>query len=213
MPEFKDLTGQKFGKWTALYRVADHITKSGYKFTAWRCRCDCGVEKDVTANSLLSGASTSCGCARREHCKEAARKTFTTHGESKTRLYKIWVGIKKRCYDKNSYGYPIYGSRGIGMCDEWKDNFLVFKQWACSNGYADDLTIDRISVDGDYEPSNCRWVDCVAQANNRRNNHYITYNGERKSIAMWSRELGIPARKFYKKMKQGKSFEEIIKSS
>lgn len=114
------------------------------------------------------------------------------NGDSYTRLYTIWVDMKDRCFNKNGKAYRNYGQRNITVCDEWKHNFRSFKQWALSNGYTDKLTIDRINNDGNYEPSNCRWVDNIVQQNNKRNNHYITYKGETKTLSQWSKIIGIP---------------------
>ena len=113
------------------------------------------------------------------------------HGESRTRLYRTWQDLKRRCYDPNRRDYKHYGLRGIIVCDEWKDNFLEFKKWALSNGYDDSLTIERINVDGNYSPDNCKWIPFKAQGSNKTNNFYVEYNGERKTIAEWSRILHI----------------------
>ena len=124
-----------------------------------------------------------------------------THGISKSRLYEIWHGIKKRCYCKTDRNYIRYGARGIIMCDEWKNDVLAFKNWATENGYDENAprgqcTIDRIDVNGNYEPSNCRWVNSKEQAYNRRNNRNITYNGKTMSICQWADYLSIPRSTF-----------------
>lgn len=124
--------------------------------------------------------------------------------ETHSRLSEIFRSMKKRCYNTKHIQYKNYGGRGIRICDEWNDRelvkisgfrytkgYLAFKKWALENGYADNLTIDRIDVNGNYEPSNCRWVDWRTQNNNRRNNHYLTYKGKTQSIAEWCRELGL----------------------
>lgn len=113
------------------------------------------------------------------------------HGLKHTRLYAIWCGIKYRCYNKNHSRYEDYGGRGITVCDQWKNDFKSFYDWAMSNGYSDDLTIDRIDNDGNYEPSNCRWADDLTQANNSRHCHEIEFNGETHSISEWARITGI----------------------
>ena len=111
------------------------------------------------------------------------------HGMTGTRIYKIWCKIKERCYNPNNRSYKNYGSRGITVCDEWRDDFQAFYDWAMSNGYADELTIDRISVNGNYEPSNCRWATNKEQCNNKRNNHILTYNEKSQTVAQWANEL------------------------
>lgn len=114
------------------------------------------------------------------------------HGLKKTRLYSIWSQMKNRCFNQNAERYSDYGGRGITVCDEWKDDFKAFYDWSMSNGYSDNLTIDRINNDGNYEPSNCRWVDVLTQVNNSRHNHMIEYCGESHSMSEWSRILNIP---------------------
>lgn len=116
---------------------------------------------------------------------------FTKHGKTKTRLYRIWFNMRCRCHKKDFVDYPRYGGRGIAVCDEWLNSFPPFYEWAMANGYREDLTLDRIDNDGNYEPSNCRWVDTKVQNNNTRRNHYITYNGETLTLAQWSERCGI----------------------
>ena len=116
----------------------------------------------------------------------------TTHGMSKTRIYGIWHGIKARCYYPKNAGYSHYGGRGINVCDEWKNNFQAFYDWAMANGYNDNLSIDRIDVNGNYEPSNCRWLTIKEQQNNKTNNVIIEFNGEKLNLSQWAKKLNIP---------------------
>lgn len=113
------------------------------------------------------------------------------HGKRNTRLYNIWSGIKNRCYNKNIDRYRLYGQRGIKMYPEWSSDFMSFYNWAINNNYNDNLSLDRINVNGDYEPNNCRWVTQKEQCNNKRNNHYLTYNSKTQSMSKWSEETGI----------------------
>jgi hypothetical protein len=113
------------------------------------------------------------------------------HGKSNTRLYRVWSRIKVRCYNKKFQHYKSYGGRGIKVCDEWLNDFMAFYNWAMANGYADNLTIDRIDVNGNYEPSNCRWVTNEEQQNNKRNTIFLTYKGKRQTITQWANELMI----------------------
>lgn len=113
------------------------------------------------------------------------------HGKRRTRLYSTWTGMKTRCTNKNCAKYKNYGGRGIKICDEWLNNFQSFYDWAMENGYRDDLSIDRINNDGNYEPSNCRWIKMEEQASNKTTNHLIAYNGKTDTISGWARELGV----------------------
>lgn len=114
-----------------------------------------------------------------------------THGLRYTRIYRIWCNMKRRCYNKNDKSYKAYGGRGITVCDEWKFDFLSFYNWAIESGYNDKLTIDRINVNGNYEPCNCRWLDSKSQCNNKSNNHFITFNGETHTMKQWAEKMGI----------------------
>ena len=177
----KDLTGERFGR-----LVVEHRAENKGSQTMWLCHCDCGKTTIVSAGHLKDGHTTSCGCFHNETMK----KMMTTHNQTKTRLYKIWRGIIDRTMYSSHGKYKNYGGRGITLCDEWKD-FVVFREWAVDNGYADDLTIDRINSNGNYEPSNCRWTTMKVQQNNRTNNHLITCNGETHTMKEWSEIRGI----------------------
>ena len=159
MGKRKELIGMHFGKLTVIEYVG---TQPGSRRALWRCRCDCGGEKIATTYLLTYGKSTNCGCTRRE------QGLHYIHGGTHTRLYRIWKGMKNRCYNPKQAGCDRYGGRGIAICDEWLHNFEAFRTWATSNGYQDDLTIDRIDNDEGYTPDNCRWVTYQDQIHNRR---------------------------------------------
>ena len=174
-----DLTGQKFGRLTAIGIDERADTKRTY----WVCACDCGNFKTVRSDILLSGCTRSCGCMKRE--QDVVNLDRTSHMMSGTRLYGIWAGIKKRCLNINDIRYQDYGGRGIKVCDEWKNSFETFMKWALNSGYQEDLTIDRIDNDGDYEPNNCRWATMKDQSNNRRSNIKITIGNATKTMTEW----------------------------
>lgn len=203
---FKDLMGMRFGRLTVIERADDYVQGSGRRRVRWRCKCDCGNETIVTADSLTGGHTISCGCYHMERITESN----STHHESNTPLYAVWNGMKSRCYNPNSTFYNYYGGRGICICDDWKNSYVKFRDWALENGYDSGLSIDRINVDGNYCPENCRWIDCVAQANNRRSNRIFTFNGETHNLKEWSNILGINYKKLHRRISSGWNFERAI---
>lgn len=196
----KDLTEQRFGK---LVVIKETEKRNGYGNIIWLCKCDCGKIKEVATPDLKTGRTMSCGCLK-------AEGNARTHNLSKTKIYKEYYHIKNRCYNKNSNNYKYYGSRGIRICDEWLSDFMNFYNWAMANGYNDKLTIDRIDVNGNYEPNNCRWIPQDEQKRNTRRN--ILYKG--KCVAEWLRELKVEKkqeRKIYENIKKY-GVEQIIKN-
>jgi len=148
----EDLTGKKFGRLTVIKYSGKRYPKSKF---IWLCICDCGNKTEVRGEYLKSGITKSCGCIRIERMREGPRRM---HGESKTRLHRIWAGMNTRCYRKNGDSYKHYGARGIKVCPPWLNDFLNFKSWALSHGYQKNLTIDRINHNGNYEPKNCQFL-------------------------------------------------------
>lgn len=180
-----DLTGNRYGTLTVLEPV-----RQPDKQVKWKCKCDCGSVKDYFKSSLLS--IQSCGCLARKKSAEV----HTTHGKSKSRLFHVWMSMKQRCNNENAHAYEDYGGRGIKVCDEWVSDFEAFEKWALENGYDENAegkscTLDRIDVNGNYEPSNCRFISNGEQQGNKRNNVYVVYNGERATIAEWARRTGL----------------------
>lgn len=169
--------GQRFGKLTVIGYGHD----DRHNQYLWKCRCDCGKELYVHPANAKMGRVHSCGCLQREKA--------TTHGQRYTQLYRTWVDMRRRCRDSKHPTYANYGGRGIKVCDEWQ-SFEVFEQWALSHGYTDTLTIDRIDVNGNYEPSNCRWATIQEQSNNKRNNRYVDVFGEHLTITEATRKYG-----------------------
>ena len=201
MEKFENLVGKKFGKLTVLKRVEN----DKYQRTKWLCKCDCGNEVIVSANQLKRGKTKSCGCLR----IEMQLKSHTKHGLSKSRIFKIYGGMKKRCYCKTCHNYSIYGGRGIVLCEDWQ-LFENFYKWAINNGYNDNLTIDRIDVNGNYEPNNCRWVTQQIQARNTRTNKFLTYNGETHCYAEWEELLGLSKGRVWDRLNRGWSIEKVL---
>ncbi len=208
MSQLCDLTGQRFGRLTVLYRAPNKIDASGRRRVYWTCQCDCGNIVDVNADNVKHGRQRSCGCYKRECLHESK----TTHGETETRLYGIWLSMKRRCDTPSLDAYKDYGGRGIRVCDEWKNSYEAFRDWSFANGYDDILTIDRIENNGDYQPDNCRWVDCVAQANNRRNNRILTYHGESHTVTEWARILGKNPKTLFSRVYSGDPVEKILRT-
>lgn len=181
-----DLSGERFERLTAIERVV----KNGRGY--YKCICDCGNEILARVDGLKSGRIKSCGCYSIDRAKSGDNRR--THGKHGTRLYRIWQAMHARCYITTSAGYKNYGKRGIVICPEWVNDFQAFYDWAVLNGYADNLTIDRIDVNGNYEPNNCRWATYAEQASNKRSTRHITYNNEIHTIAEWAQIVGIDER-------------------
>lgn len=160
MSKIKDLTGQKFGRLTVLERSESN--KDGR--AQWLCLCECGEIKVKLGKLLLNGHCKSCGCGEYEN----RVNNITSHKLSNTRLYNIWCAMKQRCYYSKHKDYHNYGGRGITVCEEWKNDFKSFYDWSITHGYADNLTIDRMDVNGNYEPNNCRWATAKEQRLNQR---------------------------------------------
>lgn len=182
MPALKDITGNRYGRLLVIeYVGTKRSPTNGLTATQWLCRCDCGKEVVAPKHSLTSGNKRSCGCLKADQ----NRAIWTTHGKTNTRLYRIWNAMKYRCDDISSPAYKYYGGKGVAVCKEWKgrDGFQRFYQWAISNGYKDDLTIERIDVNGDYRPENCTWVTQAEQMRNRTNTHWIYYKGTRHTLS------------------------------
>ena len=200
----EDLIGQKFGMLTVLAQANDKIRSDGTHIVMWHCMCDCGNEIIVNSGTLKSGHTKSCGCLQGEHHNDSNHKT------GKTRLYRIWGDMKQRCYNKNNLNFKNYGGRGIVICDEWKNSYIKFKEWAIKNGYNDDLTIEITDVNGNYCPENCKWATQLEQANNTRTNRMITFNGETLTWTQWNKKLGFKRGVLEYRLKKGWSIEKAL---
>lgn len=202
MGKIIDLTGNRYGRLTVIKMAYRNENRKYY----WLCKCDCGNEKTVAGYSLKCGDTQSCGCLGKEH----RTKSLIKHNMTHTKLYRVWGNMKARCYIKSSSRYYRYGARGITVCDEWKNSFDAFQEWAMKNGYKEDLTIDRIDVNGNYEPSNCRWATVKEQMNNYSRNHFLEYNGKNQTITEWAEELNINKGTIKSRLKAGWSIERTL---
>lgn len=203
MPKKIDIKNKRFGRLIALY---EKERGSRRRHAIWHCVCDCGKEVDVSKQQLLSLRTKSCGCYR----KEKTSKKMKTHGLSKKRIYHIWCRMKSFCLNKKSSKFKNYGERGIYICDKWKKSFESFEDWAEKSGYNDSLTIDRIDVNGNYEPNNCRWIPMKDQAWNKRNTVYITINGKKMNLKEAEKNYGIKYQKIYNRLQRGWSPERAV---
>ncbi len=173
--EAKDLTGEKYGRLI----VVECTGRNKHGRPLWLCECECNNKIIVSSPRLLSGNTKSCGCLR----EEAIAQRNTKHGLKEARLYEVWKNMKKRCYNPQTPNYKHYGGRGISVCDEWRHNFQAFFDWAMENGYDEtaprgETTIDRIDVNGNYEPDNCRWITIAEQQRNKRTNKSKKHGGD-----------------------------------
>lgn len=207
-----NLTGKRFGRLVVLKDTG----KREKSQKVWMCKCDCGNTKEVITSYLTSGDTKSCGCYRKE-CELKNLGEFwgkpKTHGLSKTRVYRIWIDMNARCEKKNNKAYKHYGERGIKVCKEWKENFLSFYNWAIKNGYKDELSIDRINVNGNYEPNNCRWADAKTQGNNKRNTRKIKIFNEVKTAYDFEKQYGIKAYLLLDRYDKGYRDDKLIYKS
>lgn len=199
-----DLTGQHFGRLTVIKRVE---SSGKHKRGMWLCKCECGKEIIVASDKLRSGHTKSCGCFSHE-CIASRSKT---HGMSHTRIFKLWTAMRERCSCQSLISYPNYGGRGIKVCDEWQNSFVAFLDWSIANGYSDELSIDRIDVNGNYCPENCRWVTVKVQANNKRNSRMLTLDGETHTLAEWSELTGVKQATISIRLKKGWTVERALK--
>lgn len=191
---FKDLTGQRFGKLTVVKQVGTVSEKD--RHALWLCKCDCGNTTTSVGYRLQRGDKKSCGCIN--------------HHLSSTRLYNIWARMKDRCGNKNHKHYCYYGGNGVCVCEEWKNSFDAFYEWAIANGYEENLTLDRIDSNGIYEPSNCRWATRHEQMLNTSRNRRITYNGETLTVCEWAERIGVNQNTLLYRLRRGWSVERAL---
>lgn len=187
----KDFTGMRFGKLTVIKFHHSQNTTNGTK-SFWVCRCDCGKEVVVRTDCFTSGNTRSCGCLH----KDIAQEKFDNRTKSK--LYHVYYGIKQRCENPNHHSYKNYGGRGIKVSNEW-DTWESFRNWALENGYKENcnLSIERIDVNGDYSPDNCKWIKIPLQSKNTRRTLHLEYNGKVMCLCDWAKELKVNQNTLY----------------
>lgn len=187
-----DLAGERFGRLTVLYETGERK----HRKIIWHCKCDCGNEVDVISACLLSRHTTSCGCFHRERLMERNTKHGMSCRGKTYSLYGVWQGMLNRCRNFNTSHYHCYGGRGIIVCNEWQE-FIPFYDWAMANGYQEGLEIDRVDVNGNYEPSNCRWVTHQKNSRNRRDTARIEWQNELWALCDLADRYGINRKVLY----------------
>jgi hypothetical protein len=195
-----DLEGKKFNMLTVIKKVG----KDKRKNILWLCKCDCGNDKTAITTNIKNGNILSCGCIKKHNNK--------THGKTETKLFKVFQNIKQRCYNQNNKKYKNYGERGIVICDDWLNDFTNFYNWAMDNGYQEDsgLTLDRIDVNGNYEPGNCRWADMKTQQNNKTINLNVTINGKTQTAKQWEEEYNLTQGTVARRLRLGWEEDKLL---
>jgi hypothetical protein len=197
----RDLSGQRFG-FLAVLRSGERQSQASGAW--WLCRCDCGIEKNLSGHDLVQGKIRSCGCQHWKLIGAALR----THGMKGTRTYRIWQAMLNRCRNEKTINFKDYGGRGIVVCDRWK----AFEQFFADMGEVPTgHSIDRIDNDGNYEPGNCRWASREEQSRNQRSNVLIEFAGERLPRAQWERRFGMRATTLRSRLRSGKTLEEAMR--
>lgn len=200
--------GDKYGLLTII-EEAEGRYSGKHRRRIFLCKCDCGNFKKIALNSLRTGHTKSCGCIKKITARKNGLKGVT-HGMSDTKLYDVWRGMKKRCYLESNPSYEDYGGRGIKVCESWLSSFEVFSEWAIANGYEEKLSIERIDVNGDYEPDNCEWIPLSRQSLNKRNTRYITHNNKTLTLREWSEKLDLSYGALKRRLQVGWSVEETL---
>lgn len=200
-----NLIGQRHGRLTVVAKADEGRSK-------YICRCDCGNERILYAHKFFTYKS--CGCLEKEN-KANLQEYTRTHGMTETKLYKTWCGIKGRCTNPNTPHYERYGGRGISVCDKWMNSFESFRDWAFSVGYKEDescknLSIDRIDPNGNYEPSNCRWVTQLEQARNKEDSRFVIVDGKKVPLEEFSEKNNIPNYFVRRRIDKNQTVEQII---
>jgi hypothetical protein len=202
------LIGNKYNHLLVIELMAERA-KNGAR--VWLCKCDCGKMTFCTTDQLKLNHKKSCGCLQKEITKITNKLRSKYPNDTGTRLYRIWKTMIARTIYPSQKGYKNYGGRGIRVCDEWLYDFNLFKNWAIENGYSQELSIDRINNDGNYEPNNCKWSSRKEQNNNQRTNVKLTYKGKTYNISQWSEIIGVKYNTLHKRYQRKYPIEKILK--
>lgn len=193
--------------------VVEDAGKDEHNRPMVKCICDCGNETTTLLKYLKNGDTKSCGCLKHHVFDDHNFKHGLTprdFNDYEKRIYIIWRNMRRRCNNESDQAYNHYGGRGIVVCEDWNNDYALFREWAVSNGYSPELTIDRIDVNGNYCPENCRWVTMKEQTYNKRNTVYIEYQGERHTFLDWSKITGIRLSILKSRYRQGEPFETMF---
>jgi hypothetical protein len=197
--------GDRYGR---LVIVQESGKQNGYR--RFLCKCDCGTEKNIDLRQLRSGDTKSCGCYKNDIFLKRNTKHGLSGGRNKiTHLYNVWLAMRQRCLNKNNPNYKNYGQRGIRICEEW-DDYEIFHNWAMSNGFAENFTIERIDNNSGYNPSNCTWIPQSKQSCNTRRNKRITFNGKTRILKEWATELEIKYDTLFGRLARGWDVKEAF---
>ncbi len=206
-----DVVGKRFGRLTVVSEAEPRRYASGASSRMVICQCECGTIKPVLVSSLIKGGTKSCGCL----LSEVSKARQTKHGDGHSRLNGVWTNMKQRCYNPSRVDYEEYGQRGITVCDEWKNDYAAFRDWAIANGYdpqakRGQCTIERIDVNGNYEPSNCRIATQKEQCNNLRKNILIEIDGRTQTLKQWADESGLDEAKIRYRYHHGYTGSDLL---
>lgn len=201
---FKNIEGNRFGK---LIVIEDAIKLPNKTQNYCFVKCDCGNTKHIMKSSLIHAKTLSCGCIHKEWLIDRSKK----HGLCGTKIYKLFRGIVSRCYYKKNKGYMYYGGRGISIHNEWLENPMCFYDWAMQNGYKEGLSIERIDVNGNYEPSNCKWIPTIEQSMNTRRTIYIDYNNKKYRLHELCKIYSVESKNVHAYIKRNGNTEGVIK--
>lgn len=209
MSKLIDLTGQKFGRLTVIGRAEK---KGKTRQARWLCKCECGNTIEAFSDNLRSGHTKSCGCLNAEVIAKRSIKHGYCINRKHSRIYNTWLLMKNRCFNRKSQDYVRYGGRGIIVCDEWANDFEAFLDFVSKLPHYGEIgySIDRIDVNGNYEPDNVRWATNKEQQNNRRNNRLITYNNETHTLSQWSEITGVEYFKLRHRLDSGWEIEKAL---